>query len=242
MRGVLFEGGILTLMKNTKKFKGKYRVHTTRMHGWDYRSPGCYLITICTKKHIQWFGDMINNALDFSPIGLTALQNIRAVPNHFSNVLLDEHVVMPDHVHMILIFKSGPADMHNSVEAKGGSVVTQGGSVETRHGASLQNPPMSLPNQTNTSPHKPHPKTPFQPNRFGPLSQGSLQSIINQYKGSVTRWCRKNEYPDFTWQRLYDERKIRNKEVLERVRQYIKENPRHWNNDEHDAFWRNINL
>jgi hypothetical protein len=46
-----------TLM--TEKFRNKYRVQSTRLYGYDYRRNGAYFITICTKKHICFFGNIV---------------------------------------------------------------------------------------------------------------------------------------------------------------------------------------
>jgi REP element-mobilizing transposase RayT len=74
-----------------------------RLQTWDYRSPGYYFVTICTHQRQPLFED-------------TALQEIAAhtlqnIPNqkHAQHLLLDEWVVMPNHVHAILVFTDYPA-------------------------------------------------------------------------------------------------------------------------------------
>ena len=80
--------------------------------------------------------------------------------------------------------------------------------VETRRGASLQE-------------YK---------NKFGPLQKNSLSSIINHYKGDVRKYCNRNKY-DFMWQERFYDRVIRNEEELNRIRQYIIDNPLKWEMD-----------
>ena len=65
-------------------------------------------------------------------------------------------------------------------------------------------------------------------NEFSHLRKNSLSVIINQFKGSVTKWCNKNGFPDFQWQRLFYERIIRSDKDLFQIRKYIKENPLRW--------------
>jgi len=69
--------------------------------------------------------------------------------------------------------------------------------------------------------------------RFGNTEKDSLSMIINQYKGSVTRFARKNGYKDFFWQTRFYEHVIRNDNDLHRIRTYIKNNPLKWEIDEY---------
>ena len=66
-------------------------------------------------------------------------------------------------------------------------------------------------------------------NKFGKPLSGSLGIIVNQFKSSVTRWCRKQNY-GFTWQPNYYERIIRTPKQLGSIRKYIVENPKNWTN------------
>ena len=65
--------------------------------------------------------------------------------------------------------------------------------------------------------------------------RNTLAVIVRTYKAAVTTFCRKANYPDFRWQRNYYERVIRDEAELNSVRQYIIDNPTHWNQDEHHA-------
>ncbi len=65
-------------------------------------------------------------------------------------------------------------------------------------------------------------------NQFGPLKPGSLQAVINGYKGAVTRQSRKAGHGDFGWQDLYWDHVIRNERELRAIREYIIANPAKW--------------
>jgi hypothetical protein len=56
------------------KFRGRYRVQSTRLAGWDYTSPGYYFITICTRDRIMFIGDVVDGAMALSPIGATVVE------------------------------------------------------------------------------------------------------------------------------------------------------------------------
>src|SRR3989338_3115843 len=89
-------------------FKDKYRIESTRLPGWDYASSGFYFVTICTHERAHYFGDVLidNNGMTsvaLSNIGKIARDCWLDISNHFPNASLDEWVVMPNHVHGIIV-------------------------------------------------------------------------------------------------------------------------------------------
>jgi REP element-mobilizing transposase RayT len=106
------------------------------------------------------------------------------IPNHFNNVKLDEFVIMPDHIHGIIVLNE----------------MSRGNTPSGRH-------------------------TPWPgPTGIGPLKSHSLSSIINQYKGSVVRQCKKLGF-EFYWQKRFYDRIIRSTQALDNTRKYIINNP-----------------
>src|SRR3989338_6303074 len=87
------------------KFRDKYRIPSSRLPNWDYSSNGYYFITICTKGRKQYFGEIINNVMCLSIIGEIAKKYWLEIPKHFPFVELDEFVVMPNHVHGIIVIR-----------------------------------------------------------------------------------------------------------------------------------------
>ncbi len=85
------------------KFRNIYRISSSRLSNWDYSNNGYYFITICTKERNHYFGEIINNEMNLSEIGLIVHKYWFEIPRHFSFVELDEYVVMPNHVHGIII-------------------------------------------------------------------------------------------------------------------------------------------
>ena len=71
----------------------------------------------------------------------------------------------------------------------------------------------------------------YNKNIFGPLNPKSLSLIINQFKGSVKRWCNKNGYEYFQWQFRFHDHIIRNEKSLNKIRHYIHNNPMKWERD-----------
>lgn len=85
------------------KFAGKYRIPSARAVWWDYGADAAYFITICTQDKHHYFGEVINAAMDLTEIGHIAVQYWQDIPSHFPFVRLDVFVVMPNHVHGIVI-------------------------------------------------------------------------------------------------------------------------------------------
>lgn len=86
-----------------EKFKNKYRIQSTRLQGYDYGQNGAYFITICTKNRIRHFGKISNGQMELSEIGKLATECWSNIPQHFPFVELGEFVIMPDHIHGIII-------------------------------------------------------------------------------------------------------------------------------------------
>jgi putative transposase len=85
------------------KFKNKYRISSARLQTWDYANNGVYFITICTQNRHHFFVHIQNQEMQLSEIGKFAEQYWYEIPNHFPMVELGNFVVMPNHVHGILI-------------------------------------------------------------------------------------------------------------------------------------------
>ena len=85
------------------KFKGKYRNESARLQSWDYGSAAAYFITICTKDREHYFGEIRNGKLEISPVGAIAYILWYEIKNHAKDIQFGEFVVMPNHIHGILI-------------------------------------------------------------------------------------------------------------------------------------------
>jgi putative transposase len=91
-----------------------------RLKGYDYSSPGGYFVTICTFKKRWLFGTIAHDEMQLSESGMAAKKCWEEIPEHFSNVLPDVFVVMPNHIHGII-------------------AICETTMVGTRHAVSLQN-------------------------------------------------------------------------------------------------------
>jgi REP element-mobilizing transposase RayT len=89
-----------------EKFNGKYRIPSSRWQNWDYGSNAAYYVTICTCYHECYFGKIVlcpEKTMQYSELGSIAFQYWTEIPVHFPFVDLDTFVIMPNHVHGIII-------------------------------------------------------------------------------------------------------------------------------------------
>ena len=73
------------------------------MKGYDYSQEGAYFITICTQDRVCLFGDIVDGKMWLNDKGQHVEKCWHEIPVHFPNVALDEFVIMPNHVHGILV-------------------------------------------------------------------------------------------------------------------------------------------
>ena len=83
-------------------FENKYRIESSRLPTWDYSNPGMYFVTICAKNHIHYFGSVSKGMMNLSPIGEIIEREWHNTDKIRKNVLLDEFVIMPNHLHGII--------------------------------------------------------------------------------------------------------------------------------------------
>jgi len=84
-----------------------------RIKGYDYSQSGYYFITICIadKRKILWHpsADNVGAAIGrpkLSEIGKVVDEAVAGISNHYECVNVDKHVIMPNHIHLILTIKN----------------------------------------------------------------------------------------------------------------------------------------
>ena len=94
-------------------FKGKYRIESARLRNWDYGSNASYYITICTGGRECYFGKIENKMVKLSETGILADRFWSEIPDHFHYVKLDEYVIMPNHIHGIILIDNPNVETPN---------------------------------------------------------------------------------------------------------------------------------
>lgn len=203
----------------------KHNRQSIRLKGYDYRRAGTYFVTICTHHHACIFGQIDEGRMQLNNYGRIALSRWRALPRFFPRLRLDAFVVMPNHVHGILILKPPripvPGTSHdiNTGNGRGDASAGIDGRSRNRHPATENTP---FPDVGDASPLQ-------TPRPIGTAS-GSIGAIVQNFKSTATRRINKlRKTPGSkVWQRNYHERILWDNASLERVRQYIDRNPARW--------------
>ncbi len=172
-----------------------HRRKSIRLKHFDYSQPGAYFITICTHNKECLFGRIENGEMILNPAGEIVEQCWMEIPSHFPSVQLDEFVIMPNHIHGILLI------------------------TNENYIVGVQN------------------LEPLQQNRYQNIIPRSIGSIIRGFKIGVTKWCRQNLGIYKIWQRNYYEHIIRSEDELNRIREYIINNPLQWQYDRENTVW-----
>lgn len=84
---------------------------THRWSGYDYAQQGAYYLTICTQDRLHRFGCIVDGVMHPSPIGELTQRCWDAIPQHMPHVDIGEFVVMPNHVHGIVVIRERLVDV-----------------------------------------------------------------------------------------------------------------------------------
>ncbi|WP_218937558.1 transposase [Antarcticibacterium flavum] len=182
------------------------------MPNWDYASNAAYFITICTKDRDCYFWEIKNGEMIMNDVGQIANECWLAIPEYFPFAKLGNHVIMPNHVHGIVII--------DKPNIKGNDERNVG----TRLIASLPPKPMK---HIKTDADKPNGGI---TGNYNPMLHDNLSKIIRWYKGRTSFETRKIN-PEFAWQSRFHDHIIRNDESFQRISNYIKNNPSKWKED-----------
>ena len=90
----------------TNKYQNKYRIPSNRWQNWDYSAPGSYFITICIEDREKILGKIIDGLMQLSAYGEIVKNEFLQIGNYNERGVLDEWVIMPNHVHCIITLKN----------------------------------------------------------------------------------------------------------------------------------------
>lgn len=183
------------------------RRNKLRLQGADYTQPGAYYVTICTNERQCLFGEVIEGCVLKNTLGQAVTDEWLRTAEIRREVSLDAWVVMPNHLHGIVVI-GHPTDRKGGgpLAAIDSRRLDATGAIAAEVGRTAER----------LVPSGPRP--------------GSLGAIIAGFKSATTR--RINELrrtPGMpVWQRNYYEHIIRDERTLGRIREYIINNPLQW--------------
>lgn len=184
-----------------------------RLQGYDYSRAGAYFITICAQNRKCLFGKFVNGKMGLNNAGMMVQAVWDEIPAHYPGIDIDAFIVMPNHIHGIVVIvrtatRDHPDDGNgqNNGQAQGPAPTT---APDVRHDDGKK--------------------------RTAGLS---LPDVVHRFKTMTTKQyahgVKQNHWPRFSgklWQRNYYERIILDENELNRIRQYIMDNPARWDID-----------
>ena len=84
----------------------KHHRRSIRLKDYNYSKPGAYYVTICVHDRECLFGTIANGVFQTNEFGKIVEKCWRRLPYHYSNIKLDAFVIMPNHVHGIIIINN----------------------------------------------------------------------------------------------------------------------------------------
>jgi REP element-mobilizing transposase RayT len=169
---------------------GRHDRRSIRLPGYDYSQAGAYFVTVVAQNRLCLFGDIENGTMRLNEAGQMVEGVWDAIPAHYPGVDVDAFVLMPNHVHGVIVLGDGLLE---------------------RGPAPAVAPPPTL----------------------------SVGDVMHRFKTMTTKryadgvrqrgWT---PFPGRLWQRNYYEHIIRDESALQRIREYIAENPARWDEDQ----------
>jgi putative transposase len=209
------------------RFKNQRK--SIRLEGYDYSSSGAYFVTICANvKGFDWFGVLSRDSVVLNDAGKMIESELHNLPKRFSSLELDTHIVMPDHIHAILVLSDLPnanAKGRGELHVRPAQPAQQLSTTQPKHQTSTR---FDLPiTQSVTGEHTVRPYE--HPNG---TKVDSVSRMVQLFKTFTTqeyirgvRQLGRRPFEKRFWERNYFERVLRNETELEEKRQYILNNP-----------------
>ncbi|GGP02036.1 hypothetical protein GCM10010992_04810 [Cloacibacterium rupense] len=195
--------------------KEGYQRRSIRLQGYDYSQEGWYFITICCQDRAHLFGEIINGEMILNEAGQMIESEWLKLKIRFPNIHCHEYVIMPDHFHAILEIIVGTTTIKNTEKLDNETV---GSTLVVDH---IDGQPQGVAPTTTTT--------------TTTTKTVTVGDIIGAFKSITTveyiRGVKSLGWPPFNkrlWQRNYYEHIIRNDLAFWRITEYIKNNPKSW--------------
>jgi putative transposase len=193
----------------------KHHRRSIRLKGYDYSQVGAYFVTIVAWQRECLFGEIVDGEMRLNRHGFIVRDAWFDLQNHYRHVELGSFIIMPNHVHgIVVLVDDGAEPLRNG---RGGSFISGGTNLPDASNAGINSVPN---NQT-----RPYVK---------PKTRHGLPEIIRAFKSFSARRINNLRKTDGipVWQRNYYEHIIRNEREMDNITKYIETNPLRWNDDD----------
>ena len=177
------------------------RRRSPRLDSYDYSTPGAYFVIQGVQERCCLFGKVSEDRVHLNDAGSMVQQIWEEMPEHYPGVQIDAYVVMPNHIHGIVILNvgAGPSACPES------------------------NHPNPIPRLQKAQPQGVAPTVMSLPDvvhRFKSLTTTRYRHDVRDHK-----WT---PFPGKLWQSRYYDRVVRDNDALAEIRRYIIQNPARW--------------
>jgi len=195
-----------------------------RLRDYDYGQPGYYFITLCIRDKDFIFGDIRGGRMFLNIYGKIVRDFWYCISEHFDNVTAGEFIVMPNHMHGIIIIRYTGFFVDHGVAVRDDMVMNECG-TSFPPAYTKQNPrrgAVTAPLRGDCNVNQQYMK---------PRYKITLGKIMAYYKYQTTRLIneKRNSPGKHVWQRNYYECIVKNKNDLIGITKYIQNNPSKWN-------------
>jgi putative transposase len=213
----------------------RHHRRSIRWAGYDYAQAGAYFVTVCVQERGCLFGDVVESEMRLNDAGCMVRAAWDEMADHYPGVQTDAFVVMPNHVHAIIVLGgptagaavgAGPCACPNAGQSYGETAQPPAGTGQPL--SQIGQPQGVAPTGAGRSCGETG-----QPQ--GVACTLSLGDVVHRFKTLTTKryadGVKQHGWPAFTgrlWQRNYYEHVIRDERSLNRIRQYITDNPASW--------------
>jgi REP element-mobilizing transposase RayT len=181
----------------------RHHRRSIRLQGYDYAQAGAYFVTICVQGRECLLGQIEGDLVVLTPHGQQVFACWNALPQRYATLDLDAWVVMPNHMHGIILVSEAP-------------IVAAGGETPPRQEGGVS-PPLPDAGRSEAAAGRPT------LGQIVAFFKYQSTKVVNQACGTPGQRL---------WQRNYYEHVIRNERSLERLREYIVINPLRWHEDQ----------
>ncbi|MBR5643548.1 MAG: hypothetical protein IKW77_05120 [Salinivirgaceae bacterium] len=210
-------------------YQNRFLIPSARAAWHDYNG-GLYFITICTSGREHYFGEIADGQMHLSEIGTFTDESIRKMESLHNDVRVPLYVVMPNHIHLIMIMEptatTTPTDANvetSNVETP--TVETPYYDVSTKNNVSTNGNDVSTINNDSANAAPRNETMQKIANQCGRVSH-----IISRFKTAVTKYANDNGLV-FGWQPRFHDHIVRNQNEINGIAEYIENNVANWETD-----------
>jgi REP element-mobilizing transposase RayT len=188
-----------------------HRNRSNRHKLFDYSNPGKYFITLNTQDSLKYLGVIENGIILLSKYGNIVKNELLKIPEYHKRIVLDEWIIMPDHIHMIILLRE--FDFDNGISFLG----------DGNEKFSLDDDLLGQFHEIDLKQFAPEQFRIYRRNMLIPKIMGKFKMLTSKQINIICNTPGQNN-----WQSDYYDHIIRNEQECLRIKQYIINNPKNY--------------